>query len=120
MDLIDEKEKETRKLGQKYKNKRFDWMCWHWITIGRDLFLYRKRDIALWVGYDQIFPKQTKSQPLLILYLFWENQILRFRKPDGPIFVTLASYLIFFYLDHLTPFNPFIASKHLGSSNPQS
>jgi hypothetical protein len=24
MDLIDEKEKETRKLGQKYKNKRFD------------------------------------------------------------------------------------------------
>jgi hypothetical protein len=57
IDLLDEKEKETRKLGQKYKNKRFDWMCWSWITIGHDLYLYRQQDVALWVGYDQIFPK---------------------------------------------------------------
>jgi hypothetical protein len=32
------------------------------ITIGRDLYLYRQHDIALWVGYGQIFPKQIKSQ----------------------------------------------------------
>jgi hypothetical protein len=28
IDLIDEKEKETRKLAQKYENKIFDWLCW--------------------------------------------------------------------------------------------
>jgi hypothetical protein len=32
------------------------------IIIGCDLYLYRQQDIALWVGYDQIFPKQIKSQ----------------------------------------------------------
>jgi hypothetical protein len=39
------------------------------ITIGRDLCLYSQQDAALWVGYDQIFPKQTKSKTILRLYL---------------------------------------------------
>jgi hypothetical protein len=86
-------------------------MCWRWITIGRELYLYKQQDIALSVGYDQIFPKQTKSQTLLGLYLLWENWILRFGKPDGPVFATSASDLTFFYLDHLMPFSPFSCFK---------
>jgi hypothetical protein len=39
-------------------------------TIGCDLCLYRQQDVALRVGYNQIFPNQTKSQILLGLYLF--------------------------------------------------
>jgi hypothetical protein len=66
-------DEEKKKLGQKYENYKFDWLCWRCITIGRDLYLYRQQDIALWVGYSQIFPKQTKSHTLLELYLFWEN-----------------------------------------------
>jgi hypothetical protein len=27
------------------------------ITIGHDLYLYSQQDVALWVRYDQIFPK---------------------------------------------------------------
>jgi hypothetical protein len=40
------------------------------ITICHDLYLNGQHDVALWVRYDQIFPKQTKSQTLLELYLF--------------------------------------------------
>jgi hypothetical protein len=68
------------------------------LTIARDICLYRQQDLSLWVRYDQIFPKQIKSQILLGLYLFRENRIVRFGKPDGPIFVTSTSFLIFFYL----------------------
>jgi hypothetical protein len=31
------------------------------IIIGRDLYLYSQHDVALWVGYNQIFSNQTKS-----------------------------------------------------------
>jgi hypothetical protein len=55
----------------------------------------------------QIFSKQTKSQTLIRLYLFWKNRIVWFGKPDGLVFVTLASCLIFFYLSPLMPFSPF-------------
>jgi hypothetical protein len=58
------------------KKYKFDWLRWRYITIGRDLYLYRQQDVALWVRYNQIFLKQIKSQTLLGLYLFWENQIL--------------------------------------------
>jgi hypothetical protein len=36
-----------------------------------------------------------------------ENRIIQFGKSDGPVFVTSASYLIFFYLDPLMSFSPF-------------
>jgi hypothetical protein len=110
IDLIDEKEKETRKLGQKYENKRFNWLCWRYITISRDLYLYRQQNVALWVKYDQIFSKQTKSQILLELYLFWKNWMVRF----------LWLWLLAWFSSILIPWcllNPFLASKHLGSSN---
>jgi hypothetical protein len=68
---------------------------------------YRQYDVAIWVEYDQIFPKQCKSQIRIGFYLFWKTRILRFSKPDGLIFMTSASYLIFFYLDPLMPFSSF-------------
>jgi hypothetical protein len=43
------------------------------ITIGHDLCLYRRQDIAIWIEYDQIFSKQIKSQILLRLYMFLKN-----------------------------------------------
>jgi hypothetical protein len=64
------KMKKIEKLGQKYEKYKFDWLCWRCFTIGHVLYLYRQQDVALWVRYDQIFPKQTKSQTLLGLYLF--------------------------------------------------
>jgi hypothetical protein len=27
------------------------------LDFGRDLYLYSQQDVALWLGYDQIFPK---------------------------------------------------------------
>jgi hypothetical protein len=81
------------------------------VSIDHGPYLYRQQDVALWVRYDQIFPKQTKSQILLILYLFRENRILRFGKPDGLILATFASCLIFFYLGPLMPFSPFSCFK---------
>jgi hypothetical protein len=47
------------------------------ITIGHDLYLYRQHDAALWVRYDQIFPKQTKS-------LKPTRTLLNMEKPDSP------------------------------------
>jgi hypothetical protein len=49
------------------------------------IYIYRQHDTALWVGYDQIIPKQMKSETLLRLYLCWENWIVRFRKPDDSV-----------------------------------
>jgi hypothetical protein len=51
------------------------------ITIGCDLYLYRQQDVPLWVGYDQIFTKPTKSlKPTRTLsYL---------KKPNSPIWQT--------------------------------
>jgi hypothetical protein len=80
-------------------------------SIDRDLCLYRQQDITLWLVHVKIFPKQTKSQNLIGLYLFKKNQIVRFGKPDGPIFTTLASSLIFFYLGPLMPLSPFSSFK---------
>jgi hypothetical protein len=34
------------------------------ITIDCNIYLYRQQDIALWIGYDQIFAKQMKSLKL--------------------------------------------------------
>jgi hypothetical protein len=61
-----------------------------------------------------------KSQTPLGLYLFWENRIVRFGKLDGPVFATLASCLIFHYLDSLIPFSHLSCFKIpwiFGSSN---
>jgi hypothetical protein len=41
---------------------------------------------------QQNFPKQTKSQTLLRLYLFWKNRIVQFNIPDGPVFTTSTCY----------------------------
>jgi hypothetical protein len=38
----------------------------------------------------QIFHKQTKSQSIIGLYLFKKNWILRYSKPDGPVFTGSA------------------------------
>jgi hypothetical protein len=61
----------------------------------------------------QIFSKQTKSQTLIELYLFWKNQIVWFGKLDGSVFTTLASCLIFFYLGPLMPFSPFFFLQNI-------
>jgi hypothetical protein len=51
------------------------------ITIGHDLYLYRQHDIALYVGYDQIFSKQMKSpKPTRILS--------NLEKLDSPVWQT--------------------------------
>jgi hypothetical protein len=36
-----------------------------------------------------------KSQTLLKLYMFWENRIVRFGKPDGPFFFDFGFMLDF-------------------------
>jgi hypothetical protein len=97
--------------GKKCKKYKFNWLCWRWITIGHDLYLYRQQDVSLWVRYDQIFPKQTKSWSLLRLYLFWENRILQYPKLDSPIFATPAFGLDFFHLRSLIPFSIFPCLK---------
>jgi hypothetical protein len=53
-----------------------------------------------------------KSQTLLRLYMFWENRIVQFGKPDGPIFMTSTSCLIFFHLGPLMPFSPFFLPQN--------
>jgi hypothetical protein len=55
----------------------------------------------------QIFPEQTKSQSLLRLYLFWENRILQYPKPDNPVFAALTFGLNFFHIGSLILFSPF-------------
>jgi hypothetical protein len=44
--------------------------------------------------------KQTKSQTLIRLYLFWENWTLRNPKPDHLVFVTSS-----FWLEFLLPWS---------------
>jgi hypothetical protein len=80
-------------------------------STSRDLYLYRQQYVTLWLINAQIFLKQTKSQILIGLHLFWKNQIVRFDKSDDPIFATLTSCLIFFYLDPLVPFSLFYSFK---------
>jgi hypothetical protein len=83
------------------------------ISISRDLCIYRQQDVALLHGYGKIFPKQTKSQTILELYLFRKNQITWNTKPKLSIFVTsaLGSNLLCF--GSLMFFLPFHASNTL-------
>jgi hypothetical protein len=59
-DLIDER-KENYKTRTKSMKIEIQLIVLMMIIIGHDLCLYRQRDIALWVGYDQIFPKAMSS-----------------------------------------------------------
>jgi hypothetical protein len=77
----------------------------------RYLCLYSQQDIALWFIHVQIFPKQTKSQTILGLYLFSENRILWYPKPDIPFFAASAFGLNFFHLGSLILFNHFPCLK---------
>jgi hypothetical protein len=62
------------------------------ITIGCDIYLYRQQDAALWIGYDQIFSKQTKSPK--------STQTLpNLEKPDSPVWQTgLSDFYDFGFL----------------------
>jgi hypothetical protein len=108
-DLIGKK-KETRKVGEKLWKVRIRLILLMSVTIDHVLCLYRQQDVALWVGYDQIFSKQIKSQTLLGLYLFYENRMFRF----------LWFWFLAWFSSILVPrclLVSFLASKHLGSSN---
>jgi hypothetical protein len=58
-------------------------------------------------GIRNFFSKQTKSQNLIELYLFSENQTLRNAKPCSLIFVASAFGLDFFHIGLLTLFSHF-------------
>jgi hypothetical protein len=49
--------------------------------MGNDLYLYMQQDVALWVGYDQIFLKQMK-------YTKPTRTLSNLEKPDSPVWQT--------------------------------
>jgi hypothetical protein len=57
------------------------------------------------------FLKKHNVKPYSDSICSGKNQIVRFGKADGPVFATLTSCLIFFYLGPLMPFSPFSCSK---------
>jgi hypothetical protein len=72
-----------------------------------DLCIYRHQDIALLHRYRKIFPKQTRSQSLLDLYLFRKNWIIQNPKSEHPIFCNFSFGLqssLFWLFDIFPPF----------------
>jgi hypothetical protein len=78
------------------------------------MFTYvAERSSLSWIR--EFFFKQTKSQTLIRLYLFWENRILGYPKSDNLVFAASDFGLDFFHLGSFIFLVIFHASKHLES-----
>jgi hypothetical protein len=111
-DLIKEKRKikKTRaKLWGKVNCIYFD--CWIYQSIGRGLYLYRQHNVGLWVRYEKIFSKQTKISNSNRTLCVLENRILRYPKPNSPVFAAYDFGLDFFYLGSMILLSHFSCLK---------
>jgi hypothetical protein len=88
VDLIEVKQKGKKNEGKTMRKSKLYWFDYCVASIGHDLCLYRQQDIALWLRYDKIFPKQTKSQTLIRVYLLRKNRIAWFLRPQLLVWIS--------------------------------